>query len=211
MLSEGRDLSKINFTMSEDNVRMQIQRADGTVELPLDAEHLRRSSRRRGRRGFDACAIVFVHGYRHPAHEAEAAELARAAGFAQVSVSHRVSPLMKMVSRGDTTVVDAYLTPILRRYIDRVAAAFERRHGGKLMFMQSSGGLTGAGMFQGKDAILRPAGGVVGAVRTSADRRAGSGSSASTWAGRRRTSVTMPASSSGCCTPRSRGCGSPRR
>ena len=109
-----------------------------------------------------------MHGYRYPAHEARAAALAEAAGFAQVSVSHRVSPLMKMVSRGDTTVVDAYLTPILRRYIDRVAAAFEGDMGGKLMFMQSSGGLTGAGNFQGKDAILSgPAGGVVGAVRTS--------------------------------------------
>ena len=109
-----------------------------------------------------------MHGYRHQAHEARAAALAEAAGFAQVSVSHRVSPLMKMVSRGDTTVVDAYLTPILRRYIDRVAAAFEGDMGGKLMFMQSSGGLTGAASFQGKDAILSgPAGGVVGAVRVS--------------------------------------------
>ena len=109
-----------------------------------------------------------MHGYRYPAHEARAAALAAAAGFAQVSVSHRVSPLMKMVSRGDTTVVDAYLTPILRRYIDRVAAAFDGDMGGKLLFMQSSGGLTGAGSFQGKDAILSgPAGGVVGAVRVS--------------------------------------------
>ena len=109
-----------------------------------------------------------MHGYRHRAHEARAAALAEAAGFAQISVSHRVSPLMKMVSRGDTTVVDAYLTPILRRYIDRVAAAFDGDMTGKLMFMQSSGGLTGAGRFQGKDAILSgPAGGVVGAVRTS--------------------------------------------
>ena len=105
--------------------------------------------------GFAACAIVFVHGYRHQAHEARAAALAEAAGFAQVSVSHRVSPLMKMVSRGDTTVVDAYLTPILRRYIDRVAAAFDGDMGGKLMFMQSSGGLTGAGQLpgQGRDPV----------------------------------------------------------
>ena len=144
-------------------------RADGTVERAARrGGGWRRRWRRRGRRGSTACAIVFVHGYRYPAHEARAAELAEAAGFAQVSVSHRVSPLMKMVSRGDTTVVDAYLTPILRRYIDRVAAAFEGDMGGKLMFMQSSGGLTGAGNFQGKDAILSgPAGGVVGAVRTS--------------------------------------------
>ncbi|MFO1209394.1 MAG: hydantoinase B/oxoprolinase family protein [Amaricoccus sp.] len=143
-------------------------RADGTVELPLDAAGLAEGLAAAREAGFAACAIVFVHGYRYPAHEAAAAELAAAAGFSQVSVSHRVSPLMKMVSRGDTTVVDAYLTPILRRYIDRVAAAFEGDMGGKLMFMQSSGGLTGAGRFQGKDAILSgPAGGVVGAVRTS--------------------------------------------
>ena len=143
-------------------------RADGTVERPLDEGHLAEELGAARAAGLGACAIVFVHGYRHRAHEARAAELAAAAGFAQVSVSHRVSPLMKMVSRGDTTVVDAYLTPILRRYIDRVAAAFEGDMTGKLMFMQSSGGLTGAGRFQGKDAILSgPAGGVVGAVRTS--------------------------------------------
>ncbi len=143
-------------------------RADGTVEVPLDGAALAGELKAARAEGFEACAIVFVHGYRHQEHEAEAAALAEAAGFAQVSVSHRVSPLMKMVSRGDTTVVDAYLTPILRRYIDRVAAAFEGDMGGKLMFMQSSGGLTGAGLFQGKDAILSgPAGGVVGAVRTS--------------------------------------------
>ena len=100
-------------------------RADGTVEVPLDEGHLAAALAEARAAGFAACAIVFVHGYRYPAHEARAAELAEAAGFAQVSVSHRVSPLMKMVSRGDTTVVDAYLTPILRRYIDRVAAAFE--------------------------------------------------------------------------------------
>ncbi len=143
-------------------------RADGTVETPLDETHLRGDLQAARAAGLTACAIVFIHGYRHQAHEARAADLARKAGFAQVSVSHEVSPLMKMVSRGDTTVVDAYLTPILRRYIDRVAAAFEGDVGAKLMFMQSSGGLTGAGMFQGKDAILSgPAGGVVGAVRIS--------------------------------------------
>ena len=133
-------------------------RADGTVERPLDEGHLAEELRAARAAGLGACAIVFVHGYRHRAHEARAAELAAAAGFAQVSVSHRVSPLMKMVCRGDTTVVDAYLTPILRRYIDRVAAAFEGDMTGKLMFMQSSGGLTGAGRFQGKDAILSRAG-----------------------------------------------------
>jgi 5-oxoprolinase (ATP-hydrolysing) len=143
-------------------------RADGTVEVPLDEAHLRGALEAARKEGLSACAIVFVHGYRYQAHEARAGEIARAAGFAQVSVSHAVSPLMKMVSRGDTTVVDAYLTPILRRYIDRVAGAFEGDVAGRLMFMQSSGGLTDARMFQGKDAILSgPAGGVVGAVRTS--------------------------------------------
>jgi 5-oxoprolinase (ATP-hydrolysing) len=143
-------------------------RADGTVEVPLDEAHLAGALAEARGTGLAACAIVFVHGYRHRAHEARAAAIARDAGFAQVSVSHRVSPLMKMVSRGDTTVVDAYLTPILRRYIDRVAGAFEGDMSGRLMFMQSSGGLTDARLFDGKDAILSgPAGGVVGAVRTS--------------------------------------------
>ena len=144
-------------------------RADGTIEVPLDADRLRADLARVLADGITACAIVFVHGYRHTRHEAQAAKIARDLGFAQVSVSHEVSPLMKMVSRGDTTVVDAYLTPILRRYVDRVAGAFEGDTTGKLMFMQSSGGLTDARMFQGKDAILSgPAGGVVGCVQTSA-------------------------------------------
>jgi 5-oxoprolinase (ATP-hydrolysing) len=143
-------------------------RADGTVERALDEAALRADLDAARADGIDACAVVFVHGYRFTAHEARAGEIARAAGFAQVSVSHKVSPLMKMVSRGDTTVVDAYLSPILRRYVDRVAAAFDGDMTGKLMFMQSSGGLTDAGLFQGKDAILSgPAGGVVGAVKTS--------------------------------------------
>jgi 5-oxoprolinase (ATP-hydrolysing) len=114
--------------------------------------------------GIRACAIVFMHGWRSPAHEQAAARLARDIGFEQVSVSHEVSPLMKLVSRGDTTVVDAYLSPILRRYVDRVAAQMP---GVRLFFMQSSGGLTEAHRFQGKDAILSgPAGGIVGMVRT---------------------------------------------
>ena len=143
-------------------------RADGTVEVPLDEAHLAAALAAARAAGLTACAVVFVHGYRHQAHEARAAALAAAAGFAQVSVSHRVSPLMKMVSRGDTTVVDAYLTPILRRYIDRVAAAFDGDMAGKLLFMQSSGGLTGAGASRARTRSSRgPAGGVVGAVRTS--------------------------------------------
>ena len=143
-------------------------RASGEVEAPLDAAELKAALSKSYQSGIRACAIVFVHGYKHHAQEIEAADIARAVGFTQVSVSHQVSPLMKMVSRGDTTVVDAYLTPILRRYIDRVAGAFEGDTAGKLMFMQSSGGLTDAQAFQGKDAILSgPAGGVVGCVRTS--------------------------------------------
>jgi len=99
------------------------------------------------------------------AHEKAVAQLAREIGFTQVSVSHEVSPLMKLVGRGDTTVVDAYLSPILRRYVDNVAADLG---GTRLMFMQSNGGLVDARFFQGKDSILSgPAGGIVGAVETS--------------------------------------------
>ena len=116
-------------------------------------------------KGFRAIAIVFMHGYRYHAHENRVAELARLAGFTQVSVSHQASPLMKIVSRGDTTVVDAYLSPILRRYVGQVASELP---GCKVMFMQSNGGLTDANKFQGKDSILSgPAGGIVGMVRTS--------------------------------------------
>jgi 5-oxoprolinase (ATP-hydrolysing) len=103
-----------------------------------------------------------MHGYRHTAHEKAVAQLAREIGFTQISVSHEVSPLMKLVGRGDTTVVDAYLSPILRRYVDNVAADLG---GTRLMFMQSNGGLVDARFFQGKDSILSgPAGGIVGAV-----------------------------------------------
>ncbi len=138
--------------------------ADGTVLEALDAGALRRDLREASARGLRSAAIVFMHGYRYPGHEAEAARLAAEAGFTQVSTSHGTSPLMKIVSRGDTTVVDAYLSPLLRRYVDRVAAELG---GTRLMFMQSSGGLTDARLFQGKDAILSgPAGGIVGAVET---------------------------------------------
>ncbi len=114
--------------------------------------------------GLRSVAIVFMHGYRFTAHELAAKAIARSIGFPQISVSHQVSPLMKLVGRGDTTVVDAYLSPILRRYVEQVAAEMP---GVKLYFMQSSGGLTDAHAFQGKDAILSgPAGGIVGMVRT---------------------------------------------
>jgi len=144
--------------------------AAGEVLQPLNANDARRGLERAYARGCRAAAIVLMHGYRHHAHEAQLADLARAAGFAQVSVSHAVSPLMKLVSRGDTTVVDAYLSPILRRYVGRVTARMPdlKKHGGRLMFMRSSGGLTDAGFFQGKDAVLSgPAGGVVGMARVS--------------------------------------------
>ena len=191
-------------------------RADGTVEKAPDLEATRRDLEAARADGIEAVAIVFMHAYRFPAHEQQVAALAREMGFAQVSVSHEVSPLIKLVGRGDTTVVDAYLSPILRRYVARVAnemhggaaaspsplwggslAAGERGGGNRiststptpnpspqgggeqaaasgeaeenirLMFMMSSGGLTAADLFQGKDAILSgPAGGVVGMAET---------------------------------------------
>jgi 5-oxoprolinase (ATP-hydrolysing) len=137
---------------------------DGEVIEPLDEDHLRERLWAAFDAGLRACAIVFMHGWRHTAHELAAARLVREAGFAQVSVSHQVSPLMKFVPRGDTTVVDAYLNPILRRYVDRIAAQMP---GVRVFFMQSSGGLAEAHHFQGKDAILSgPAGGIVGMART---------------------------------------------
>src|SRR5712671_1281275 len=203
-------------------------RADGTVEQEADLAAVRGELERARSDGFSAAAIVFMHAYRHPEHERRVAALARELGFAQVSVSHEVSPLIKLVSRGDTTVVDAYLSPILRRYVAQVAQelgasagssstdvvgaapasppplAGEGQGGGmearsaqmsspspplprqrgreqapasgkspvtneptRLMFMMSSGGLTAAALFQGKDAILSgPAGGVVGMAQT---------------------------------------------
>ncbi|HKU70011.1 MAG TPA: hydantoinase/oxoprolinase family protein, partial [Burkholderiales bacterium] len=140
--------------------------ANGEVLQPLDEAAARRELADAYRSGCRAAAIVLMHGYRHAAHEKRLAELAREAGFTQVSVSHETSPLMKLVSRGDTTVADAYLSPLLRRYVERVAADLP---GVRLLFMQSNGGLTSAQLFQGKDSILSgPAGGVVGVVRTAA-------------------------------------------
>ncbi len=140
--------------------------ADGAELVPVDLDGARERLQAAYNDGIRSCAIVFMHGYRFHDHEKALAALARSMGFTQVSVSHEVSPLMKLVSRGDTTVVDAYLSPILRRYVDGVAAQLE---GVRLMFMQSNGGLTDARLFQGKDSILSgPAGGIVGAVETSA-------------------------------------------
>jgi 5-oxoprolinase (ATP-hydrolysing) len=137
---------------------------DGEVLQSLDEAHLRTQLVNSHAQGVRSVAIVFMHGWRHTAHELAAARLAREVGFTQVSTSHQTSPMMKLVSRGDTTVVDAYLSPILRRYVDQVASEMP---GVKLMFMQSSGGLTDAQVFAGKDAILSgPAGGIVGMART---------------------------------------------
>jgi len=157
-------------------------RADGTVEQAPNLGAVRRELETLQRDGIQAIAIVLMHAYRFPAHEQAIANVAREMGFAQVSVSHEISPLIKLVGRGDTTVVDAYLSPILRRYVAQVAEELgagphpeERAQARvskeedaiRLMFMMSSGGLTAAELFQGKDAILSgPAGGVVGMVET---------------------------------------------
>ncbi len=142
--------------------------ADGTVLEPLNETSVRDALRRCRDDGVDAVAIALMHGYRHTEHEERIAAIARDLGFGQVSASHEVSPLMKLVARGDTTVVDAYLSPILRRYVRRVDERLRPdARGPRLMFMQSNGGLAGAHRFRGKDALLSgPAGGVVGMVRT---------------------------------------------
>ena len=138
--------------------------ANGDLVRPLDEALLKKELLAQYQKGLRSVAIVFMHGYRHCAHEVAAARIAREVGFTQISTSHQTSPMMKFVSRGDTTVVDAYLSPILRRYVEQVAAEMP---GVKLFFMQSSGGLTDAHAFQGKDAILSgPAGGIVGMART---------------------------------------------
>jgi 5-oxoprolinase (ATP-hydrolysing) len=143
-------------------------RADGTIETKLELAGARNELERARADGINAVAIVFMHAYRYPEHEKAVARLARDMGFPQVSVSHEISPLIKLVGRGDTTVVDAYLSPILRRYVATVDSELDaRKSGARLMFMMSSGGLTAAELFQGKDAILSgPAGGVVGMAET---------------------------------------------
>ncbi|MEU6876950.1 hydantoinase B/oxoprolinase family protein [Streptomyces sp. NPDC046712] len=139
--------------------------AHGRVVRPLDEDAVAEELRAAHSDGYRSAAVVLMHGYRHPDHETRIAARARALGFTQVSCSHEVSPLIKLVPRGDTTVVDAYLSPILRRYVDEVARELA---GIRLMFMQSNGGLREAAHFRGKDAVLSgPAGGVVGMARTS--------------------------------------------
>ena len=141
--------------------------AKGQVLQPLAVEAARTGLQNAYAEGIRAVAIALMHAYLNPLHEQQLADLAEEIGFTQISLSSRVSPLMKLVARGDTTVVDAYLSPILRRYVNQVAE--QLGDGPRLMFMQSNGGLTDAHLFQGKDAILSgPAGGVVGMVQTAA-------------------------------------------
>jgi len=140
---------------------------DGDVLVPLDEAQAREALQSIRNAGIDALAIILMHGWRYPKHEARLSEIARELGFGQVSVSNEVAPLIKLVGRGDTTVVDAYLSPVLRRYVDRVAKGLPDKT--DLHFMQSNGGLAEATAFRGKDAILSgPAGGVVGMVASSA-------------------------------------------
>ena len=141
--------------------------ADGRTLTPLDEATVRRGLQAAFGRGLRAVAVVLMHGYRFSEHEHRVAEIAREVGFTQVSASHEVSALMKLVARGDTTLVDAYLSPVLRRYVDQVAC--ELGDGVQLLFMQSNGGLVDAQRFRGRDAVLSgPAGGVVGMVKTAA-------------------------------------------
>ncbi|MEU4170507.1 hydantoinase B/oxoprolinase family protein [Streptomyces sp. NPDC026665] len=143
--------------------------ADGTVLRAPDLDALTASLQEAYDDGIRAVAVVCMHSHLHPAHEQAVGELATRVGFPQVSLSSEVSPLMKLVPRGDTAVVDAYLSPVLRRYVQQVAAELR---GVRLMFMQSNGGLAEAGQFRGKDAVLSgPAGGIVGMARMS--QRAG--------------------------------------
>lgn len=143
--------------------------AQGNELIPVNILEVKQNLQTVYNIGIRSCAIVLMHSDRYPQHEQQVAQIAQEIGFTQISVSHQVSPLMKLVSRGDTTVVDAYLTPIIRRYVNQVASHLPKV---KLMFMKSDGGLTNAEQFQGKDSILSgPAGGIVGAVQTS--KRAG--------------------------------------
>ncbi|WP_334188102.1 hydantoinase B/oxoprolinase family protein [Noviherbaspirillum sp.] len=138
--------------------------AHGEIIKPLDEVQVHRELAALHAQGYRSVAVVLMHGYRYTMHEDAIGRIAAEIGFTQISISNKVSPLMKLVSRGDTTVVDAYLSPILRRYVDQVASQMD---GVRLLFMQSNGGLTDAHRFQGKDSILSgPAGGIVGMVRT---------------------------------------------
>lgn len=138
---------------------------DGYELIPVNQEKVRQDLQKIYETGIRSCAIVLMHSYRYPDHENQVAKIAQEIGFTQISISHKVSPLMKLVARGDTTVVDAYLSPILKRYVNQVSSQLPNTH---LMFMKSDGGLIDAEKFEGKDSILSgPAGGIVGAVQTS--------------------------------------------
>ncbi len=140
--------------------------ANGDIIVPFDPTTIKKDMEQAFHGGITSIAIVTMHGYRYPAHEKAIAALAKDTGFSQISTSHEVSPLMKLIGRGDTTMVDAYLSPILQRYIDQIRKELGST---SLYFMQSNGGLAAADHFQGKDAILSgPAGGIVGAVKTAA-------------------------------------------
>jgi 5-oxoprolinase (ATP-hydrolysing) len=145
-------------------------RADGFIEQTLNSYTTEAAIRQAKADGIDCVAIVLMHSWKYPAHELELETLVQSIGFRQISVSHKVSPLAKLVGRGDTTVVDAYLSPILTRYVEQVASelgATDAANSPKLMFMMSSGGLTASDLFRGKDALLSgPAGGVVGMAET---------------------------------------------
>lgn len=146
--------------------------ADGDVIFPLDTKETRAALSRAYGQGYRSVAVALMHSYRFSDHEKQIGDMARQTGFNQVSLSHEASPLIKLVSRGDTAVVDAYLSPILRRYMSQVADALDAGNGGceRLMFMRSNGGLTDASLFEGRDAILSgPAGGVVGMVSTATE------------------------------------------
>jgi len=147
--------------------------ADGQVLQPCNIAQATQALAAAFAKGYRSVAIALMHSYRYPAHEKLLGNLARQAGFSQISLSHEASPLIKLVSRGDTAVVDAYLSPILRRYVRQVSNALgaaEQEKSPRLMFMRSNGGLTDARLFEGRDAILSgPAGGVVGMVRTAAE------------------------------------------
>ena len=146
--------------------------ADGDVIFPLDTKETRAALSRAYGQGYRSVAVALMHSYRFSDHEQQIGDMARQTGFNQVSLSHEASPLIKLVSRGDTAVVDAYLSPILRRYVSQVADALDAGNGGceRLMFMRSNGGLTDASLFEGRDAILSgPAGGVVGMVSTATE------------------------------------------
>ncbi len=184
------DVLRIGYQNRPDLFALAIQRAapvyehvieaDGRLDahgielIPLDLSQLREDLRAAHDRGYRALAIVLMHAWRNPVHERAVEDLARSLGFTQISVSHRCSPAIRLIGRGDTTVVDAYLSPVLRQYVDRFNAGLTSimASGGRVRFMQSSGGLMDGSQFHGKDSILSgPAGGIIGAVATA--RQAG--------------------------------------